>query len=208
MPQIQTPVNLLSDATIDFFFWEITETVEDLLTHFENPGNKKSQLEEFSNNTTRQKEWLVIRLLLKEVLGTKVEIAYTASGCPYLVGSTLHIRISHSHKYVLLALAKGPFGVDLEVWSSRALQFKQKFLSLDECSFLHLEDPEKMAVRLWSAKESCYKHLGTSGISLKNDINLMNCSIGFEARVTNREEPIPIFFQDYPSYVLTWTRPE
>ena len=159
MPRILIPTSPLFEGVIDFFFWEITETVEDLLALFTHPDYMKKGLKDFSSNTTRQKEWLATRLLLKEALGDDVTISYTVSGRPFLIGSTQHISISHTRKYVLLALAQEPFGVDIEVWGSRALRLQQKFLSPDEACLLHSKEADEIAVRLWSAKESCYKYL-------------------------------------------------
>ena len=195
MPRILLPTSLLFEGVINFFFWEITETVEDLLALFTHPGYMRKGLEDFSSNITRQKEWLATRLLLKEALGNDVKISYTVSGRPFLVGS-------------VLALARGPFGVDIEVWSSRALRLQQKFLSPDEVSLLHSIEAEKMAVRLWSAKESCYKYLDISGLSLKNDISLTQRDVRLEAHIIGMDNAVPIYYQDFPSFVLTWTKPE
>ena len=151
---------------------------------------------------------MATRLLLKEALGNDVKISHTVSGRPFLVGSTDYVSISHTRQYVVLALARGPFGVDIEVWSSRALRLQQKFLSPDEVSLLHSIEAEKMAVRLWSAKESCYKYLDISGLSLKNDISLAQRDVQLEAHIIGMNNAVPIYYQDFPSFVLTWTKPE
>lgn len=208
MPRILLPTSLLFEGVINFFFWEITETVEDLLALFTHPDYMRKGLEDFSSNITRQKEWLATRLLLKEALGNDVKISYTVSGRPFLVGSTDYVSISHTRQNVVLALARGPFGVDIEVWSSRALRLQQKFLSPDEVSLLHSIEAEKMAVRLWSAKESCYKYLDISGLSLKNDISLAQRDVRLEAHIIGMDNAVPIYYQDFPSFVLTWTKPE
>lgn len=208
MPRILIPTSPLFEGVIDFFFWEITETVEDLLALFAHPDYMRKGLKDFSSNITRQKEWLATRLLLKEALGDDVKISYTVSGRPFLIGSTQHISISHTRQYVLLALAQGPFGVDIEVWGSRALRLQQKFLSPDEASLLHSIEADKTAVRLWSAKESCYKYLDIPGLSLKNDIFLAQYDAQLEAHITSINNAVPIYYQDFPSFVLTWTSPE
>ena len=208
MPRILIPTSPLFEGVIDFFFWEITETVEDLLALFAHPDYMRKGLKDFSSNITRQKEWLATRLLLKEALGDDVTISYTVSGRPFLIGSTQHISISHTRKYVLLALAQEPFGVDIEVWGSRALRLQQKFLSPDEACLLHSKEADKIAVRLWSAKESCYKHLGIPGLSLKNNIFLTQHDAQIEAHITSINNAVPIYYQDFPYFVLTWTKPE
>ena len=208
MPRILIPTSPLFEGVIDFFFWEITETVEDLLALFTHPDYMKKGLKDFSSNTTRQKEWLATRLLLKEALGDDVKISYTVSGRPFLIGSTQHISISHTRKYVLLALAQEPFGVDIEVWGSRALRLQQKFLSPDEACLLHSKEADEIAVRLWSAKESCYKYLDIPGLSLKNNIFLTQHDAQIEAHITSINNAVPIYYQDFPYFVLTWTKPE
>ena len=208
MPRILIPTSPLFEGVIDFFFWEITETVEDLLALFTHPDYMKKGLKDFSSNTTRQKEWLATRLLLKEALGDDVTISYTVSGRPFLIGSTQHISISHTRKYVLLALAQEPFGVDIEVWGSRALRLQQKFLSPDEACLLHSKEADEIAVRLWSAKESCYKYLDIPGLSLKNNIFLTQHDAQIEAHITSINNAVPIYYQDFPYFVLSWTKPE
>ena len=208
MPRILIPTSPLFEGVIDFFFWEITETVEDLLALFTHPDYMKKGLKDFSSNTTRQKEWLATRLLLKEALGDDVTSSYTVSGRPFLIGSTQHISISHTRKYVLLALAQEPFGVDIEVWGSRALRLQQKFLSPDEACLLHSKEADEIAVRLWSAKESCYKYLDIPGLSLKNNIFLTQHDAQIEAHITSINNAVPIYYQDFPYFVLTWTKPE
>ena len=208
MPRILIPTSPLFEGVIDFFFWEITETVEDLLALFTHPDYMKKGLKDFSSNTTRQKEWLATRLLLKEALGDDVTISYTVSGRPFLIGSTQHISISHTRKYVLLALAQEPFGDDIEVWGSRALRLQQKFLSPDEACLLHSKEADEIAVRLWSAKESCYKYLDIPGLSLKNNIFLTQHDAQIEAHITSINNAVPIYYQDFPYFVLTWTKPE
>ena len=179
-----------------------------MLALFAHPDYMRKGLKDFSSNITRQKEWLATRLLLKEALGDDVKISYTVSGRPFLIGSTQHISISHTRQYVLLALARGPFGVDIEVWDSRALRLQQKFLSPDEASLLHSKEAEKMAVRLWSAKESCYKALDIPGLSLKNNVFLAQYDAQLKAHITSINNTVPIYYQDFPSFVLTWTSPE
>ena len=107
MPRILLPTSLHFEGVINFFFWEITETVEGLLALFTYPDYMRKEIEDFSRNITRQKEWLATRLLLKEALGNDVKISHTVSGRPFLVGSTDYVSISHTRQYVVLALARG-----------------------------------------------------------------------------------------------------
>ena len=89
-----------------------------------------------------------------------------------------------------------------------ALRLNQKFLSPDEAYLLHSKEADKIAVRLWSAKESCYKALDISGLSLKNDIFLVQYDAQLKAHILGIDNAVPIYYQDFPSFVLTWTKLE
>jgi phosphopantetheinyl transferase len=63
----------------------------------------------------RKKEWLSVRLLLKELLGEEKEIEYDNAGKPFFRDRSFRISISHTVSYVAVILNPNrPVGIDVE----------------------------------------------------------------------------------------------
>ena len=68
----------------------------------------------------RQREWLAVRLALKELSGCEIAIAYKPDGKPYRVDGKGYVSISHSGNLVAVALHdECDIGIDVELRSSR-----------------------------------------------------------------------------------------
>ena len=75
--------------------WKIEESSEVLLSLLRNREEHLPQLE-LIRTEQRRREWLACRVLLQELTGGPVCVAYRPNGAPYLSGSSLHISISHT----------------------------------------------------------------------------------------------------------------
>ena len=78
--------------------WKIEESSEVLLSLLRNREEYLPQLE-LIRTEQRRREWLACRVLLQELTGGPVCVAYRPNGAPYLSGSSLHISISHTKGY-------------------------------------------------------------------------------------------------------------
>ncbi len=111
-------------------------------------------------NTSRQKERLAARLLLKELCGKMQEVAYHSNGQPYIIGSDLHLSISHTKNYVAVAMAPFKVGIDIEYTSDRVLRITEKFLNASELNQLSTHQaPTSLALLYWCCKEAFYKKM-------------------------------------------------
>jgi phosphopantetheinyl transferase len=123
------------------------------------PQELITKVQQTFKSSKRQKEWLGVRLLLKHVLGSNVQIAYKSSGAPFLINSNKHISISHSGMLVAIALSNEKVGIDLQIISDKPLKIKSRFLSNAEIQMMGGQLDALTAVKLWCAKEAVYKFL-------------------------------------------------
>lgn len=123
------------------------------------PQELITKVQQTFKSSKRQKEWLGVRLLLKHLLGSNVQIAYKSSGAPFLINSNKHISISHSGTLVAIALSNEKVGIDLQIISDKPLKIKSRFLSNAEIQMMGNQLDALSAVKLWCAKEAVYKFL-------------------------------------------------
>lgn len=123
------------------------------------PQELITKVQQTFKSSKRQKEWLGVRLLLKHVLGSNVQIAYKSSGAPFLINSNKHISISHSGTLVAITLSNEKVGIDLQIISDKPLKIKSRFLSNAEIQMMGGQLDALTAVKLWCAKEAVYKFL-------------------------------------------------
>ena len=100
-------INKLTDNETVMGVWRMTEPLQELERQYEVPAEEKQTYAGFRNDR-RRKEWLTVRILLREIAGPDVHIAYQPSGKPFLIGSDLFISITHTIGYVGIRLGKQP----------------------------------------------------------------------------------------------------
>jgi len=150
-------------------------------------------------NEGRQKEYLCVRALLKEMTGREdLLIDHLPSGKPVVEG--YHVSISHTRGYAVLILSDAEnVAVDIEYRSDRVGRIAHKFVRPDEpCT--SLDD----LLLVWSAKETLYK--------LHSDDKLeyfeMRSSAPCEGRIPvenmKKKKVVSISFEFTDDYVLTF----
>jgi 4'-phosphopantetheinyl transferase EntD len=162
----------------------------------------------------RKREWLSVRLLLKELLGGETEILYTESGKPYLIDHPYRISISHSKDYVAIALDRNGFpGIDIEYLSSRINKVKDRFISDSEEQNLSHNNKEVHLLLHWSAKESMFKALDEQNVEFKTCLHInpfepvmstLSSFTSYETRTENRYSFLINYIVE-SGYVLTFT---
>ena len=126
-------------------------------------------------NQKRKREWLSVRILLKELLGVYKEISYDQLKNPN-IDSPYNISITHSHNIVGVILSKSKqIGIDTEIISDRILRTAHKFIESEELSKFNGDKKLKQIYLNWCGKETLYKIKGGGGIdfieNLKIEIN-------------------------------------
>ena len=102
---------------IQIYVWKLEESVDELCKI---SGITRSEVDLRFNHSSRCREWLAVRALIRTVLGPGVLVVYRATGEPYLKGSSLRVSISHTRGYVAVAFHPTcHVGVDIEYFSHR-----------------------------------------------------------------------------------------
>lgn len=144
----------------------------------------------------RRCEWLSWRALLHRELGEGVEVRYTEQGAPHLVGLPYHLSVSHSKRYVALALSDGPCAVDMERLDRNFARITPKYLTSEEQL---LGRDQRFLAAAWCAKEAIYKYAGGGHLSFLDDIHLLayNAEEGWLMGKIKDGEPFRLSIHSY-----------
>jgi 4'-phosphopantetheinyl transferase len=131
-----------------FGVWKIEETSDELLSMLALRSEYLPFLQNIKTEKRRQ-EWLASRVLLKELSGSELLIAYHEDGAPYLPDSAYHLSISHTNGYAAVLLQEQPAaGIDIEYYSTRILKIRSRFMSPEEDASVECsEAPARLLVR-------------------------------------------------------------
>lgn len=102
------------------------------------------------------------RMLVERAFGPGRALAHHPDGAPYIVGSELHISISHTRRECVLAVCDKPVGIDIETARDQLVRVAGKFLAPGE----HPEMTPQGLLPYWTAKEAVYKCARTPGLGL------------------------------------------
>jgi len=124
-------------------------------------------------NENRKREWLSIRVLLKEMLGEEKEILYNSSGKPYLSDNSFHISISHTKGYAALIINReNEVAIDIEKIAQKVKNIWNRFVNDEEEKALSQSNELIHLLLHWSAKESLFKLLGVENINFKTELHI------------------------------------
>jgi phosphopantetheinyl transferase len=130
-----------------------------------------STIERMTEN--RKREWLAIRVLLKELTGEEKEILYNSFGKPYLSDNSYHISISHTKGYAALILnVENKVAIDIERITPRIENIWKRFVNEGEEKALSQSHKRIHLLLFWSAKESIFKQLGTENVDFKLHLHI------------------------------------
>ncbi|MGB1241560.1 MAG: 4'-phosphopantetheinyl transferase family protein [Chitinophagales bacterium] len=168
MPLYKT-IHTPQDATIGI--WRIEEE-EDYLKQRLHPNIW--QRDKYQNITSirRQKEWLAVRVLIRELLPKNevMDIRYDEFGKPSLNQNTRYISITHSKDFAAVILHHHKeLGIDIEPIHPKILRLRHKFISEKEALQIEGDDVFKLTL-FWSAKETLYKLYGKKKLRFKEHL--------------------------------------
>ena len=122
---------------------------------------------------SRQREWLAVRVLLKELCGEEKKIGYLPSGKPYLEDGSMRVSFSHTKGYV--AVAVHPFaevGVDIEQYGTRVQKVASRFIREDERVSIASGDEIYGLLLHWSAKETMFKLMEEEAVDFVSHLHI------------------------------------
>jgi 4'-phosphopantetheinyl transferase len=192
--------------------WKIEEDLNTLLASVVLDNEEKKRYRGFRSNS-RKLEFLSVRALLSELLGSEARIAYNKNNKPFLKDGSHFISISHSHKLTAILLSTNEkVGIDLEYMSANIAAFAFKFMNKKEKM---LKDPENRKYHLyihWCAKEALYKICDKEGISIRNDITIEPFRLMESGELKGKvqtekiKESFDLFYSRYDNYAIVWTK--
>ncbi len=166
-----------SDKSATMGIWQMTETLAELEAMYTVTADERPVYDGFRNDR-RRKEWLTVRILLRELLGKDVEICYRDTGKPYLKDSSYCISITHTIGYVGIRLAAHPVALDMEYKADRVLRIIDRFVNEKEMKYIDERDQVSSALVLWSAKETLFKLFDFQEVDFKEHLLISRMNWG------------------------------
>lgn len=186
--------------------WKMDETTETMLSMSAYPDSVRTDASEGVSAASRLRERVAVRLLLETMTGIEPRIGYLASGKPYIVNSNLHISISHTKGYAVVALSECfEVGVDIEMINKKVLNIRHRIVGADEVA-----DSVESVLLHWSAKETAFKILDMESIDFISNLKVYPFDIQsdnafvLEENKTKNKQTFNINFCVSDDYVLTW----
>ena len=154
--------------------WQMTETEEELFSLAAVSEEVKSEIQNFRSET-RRKEWLTLRILLKDVLQVAHydDIIYDEKGKPHLKNGKGYISFSHTRNFAAVIFHRTKnVGLDVETVRNRIEKISHKFLNDREAAFVQNEKRVEMLHIIWGCKEVLFKIYGKGGLDFKNQMHV------------------------------------
>ncbi len=146
--------------------WRMGEEDSVLKRELSVSNDEEKELSELSPK--RQIEWITARYLVKQLTGKKYE--KDAHGKPHLIGSDLHISISHSRDLLAVAVSKNYIGIDIQYQTERLKKIAWRVLNEEKLRQLDTTNELLHLHIYWGAKEALYKAHGKRDLHFKNNI--------------------------------------
>lgn len=193
------------------YCWKVTESTTNL--------SKGISLSEYSKNRisamksdTHISCFLAVRQLLSIAGFSDSDLLYTNTGKPYLKNSALHVSISHSFEFAVLAISATEIGVDIEKVRAKIVRLSSKFIET-EASYLQQTNLEEQLTVIWGAKECLFKIHPTGGLSFINDIYIEKFKLQDKKTIgLLKKEPhqnsYAVYFTSVEEYMLVYATNE
>lgn len=191
--------------------WKIVESSEELLSMLELQSEYLPLLQYIKTEKRRQ-EWLASRVLLKELAGEELQIAYHDDGAPYLPGSSLTLSISHTNGYAAILLQKqGLAGIDIEYYSSRILKIRRRFMSsAEDASVSDTHEIERLLIH-WCAKEALFKMIRQRDVDFIEHLHINPFTYSHSGEISVYETRTPgcqsyiLKYIVFPDFILVYS---
>lgn len=188
--------------------WQMTESFGELLSFFTPEELADVRFQNYSYEK-RKLEWLTIRVLLKQMIGSGFEIFYSEEGKPRLDHPVFHhISISHSRDFAAICVHQNhATGIDIESISRNFSAVKSRYLSDSELN--DVADSALLQCIYWCAKEAVFKLVDDVGVDFRKQIRVS--SFLPEANVfsvsyisSNLKKTLQLQYQKFNGHCLVW----
>ncbi|MCD8193015.1 MAG: 4'-phosphopantetheinyl transferase superfamily protein [Tannerellaceae bacterium] len=192
--------------------WKLEESSGELLSLLSHPAWYTSALEQFPLEK-RRREWLACRVLLKELLGEELPVAYRTNGAPYIDGFRGTISFSHTTGYVAVLVSdRAVAGIDIESREGlRAFKIRRRFMNEAEIASAETGREAEHALVCWSAKETLFKMLGQERVDFRKHLHISPFRYATQGELevketrTSSRHTYRLYFYLTPAFALTWS---
>lgn len=197
-----------------FGIWQLTESVDELRALLSDEPYYEEEVAGLKSSSRKMEYWGV-RVLLKALCGKELRIAHHASGKPYLLTGEYQITVSHTRGYVAIGLHPDRnIGMDIEQYGEKVKKVVSRFVRADEIpDRTELTEHALLSQYLihWSAKETLFKLLDTSGVDFLKHLYIHPFILSEEGVCsaeefrTEENKRFRICYMLHKDFVCTWT---
>ncbi len=149
--------------------WQFSETADELFVQIQLTGLEKAELSKYSYEK-RKTEWLAVRVMLRQLIGSDFLIKYSEFGKPILTHSKYkYLSITHAREYAAVFVHEShEVGIDLECISRNYNPIEKRYLSTEEQK--KVNGNPLLQCLYWCAKEAVFKVVPHDGVEFKEEI--------------------------------------
>jgi len=150
--------------------WKNDESYEELLLELQ---PREKMLKHLNSITLekRKKEFMITRLLVRELWGDDAVIVKDENGKPDFENIPYKLSISHADKYSGIFISEEKeCGLDIEVIRPRISRISKKFVSEYESLYVTIGKPVLHYTIMWCVKEAIYKWYAKRGLDFKQNM--------------------------------------
>ena len=136
-----------------------------------------NQIENFKKQINepniKSKERIIGHYFIKKELSkqlkkpiSEIEFKYNAHNKPY-IDNAFYFNISHSGKYIILAISNLPIGVDIESFKKINPKLINRIATKEDIESFDNRNYDLEFLKLWTLKEAYFKFIGTGITNLK-----------------------------------------
>lgn len=190
--------------------WKIEESSGELLSLLEQSAEYLPFLQRMRTEK-RRREWLASRVLLKELAGQELSIAYHEDGAPYLPDSPFSISISHTDGFAAVQLQEQAVGVDIEYRSNRVIKIRSRFMSPEEYASIDADHEAEHLLIYWCAKEALFKLIREQDVDFIKHLHVEPFAYSSSGEIkvletrTSERRSFTLNYEVFPDYVLVYS---
>ena len=151
--------------------WQFSENSEELLKQIQLTDSEKEELSKYSFYK-RKVEWLAIRILIGQLIGSDYSLTYAETGKPILTDPKYHfLSISHARDFAAVLVHEScEVGIDLENIDRNYKSIEKRYLSVEELACV--QGKPLLQCLYWCAKEAIFKVVPHDGVEFKEEIRI------------------------------------
>jgi phosphopantetheinyl transferase len=180
--------------------WQIDEPVEWFRTQLLLSASEEEEIATL--NERKRLEWLAGRWLLHVLLGDddrKISLK-DEFGKPSILGSSLHISLSHSADKAAVIISSKSVGIDIQYFTEKIKRIERKFMREEESACLSANNETPHLHVFWGAKESLYKAYGKKELDFRKHILISPFEYDLNMRIAKGRVQKEDFSESYTIY--------